>query len=656
MHRIVKSGIVLIALLGGVVASPSAAHAAVITPPVTVTISPADITVIEGQDAAFTAAAKDAVDVDVPVAMWQMSEGAGWTAVPGSAGNATLALASVSHSQNGFSYRAAFDDGNGGVLHSAPAVLTVQQPPVVTTDPVDQLVVPGGAFTLGAAASGDPHPTAQWQTSTAQGGPWSDVAGATSTTFTGTAPGTASSTTWYRAVFTNAAGTAATAAAAVKTRAGVPNAVTSIAASNPAPRTLRATWPASSGGGAATSYLVSATVSGVAVTQATTTGLTWTFTLDPNTYRVTVIARNADGDSPQTTSNAVAVMALQRNSAMSSSVIRPTKDGYQDTVQLRASSNFTTSGSIRLLTSSRQVVRSWSLAAGKSWSVIVNGKDERGRNLRLGHYTVEWQLGGSVYASRSLQIASSKARALTVGWNARTFYPRKDGFGDSATLTVRTNVPAKITVKVTAKGSARAVKSKTWKKRRTAALVWNGRGGGGVVSPGTYRTTVTVKGRVGKAKSYSRLIRVSGKQIQGRAYTGYIDATDAYVRTLSGSFTGFSDGSIWLWSTGSTYDILDFGANLPASHGGRYGQIRISACAESDSSALAAAGVGFYDRFGSVREAFSLSRQAGCTSAVFPAAYVNGRAMRWYAGNVSDYFSYQEIGYFKFTTTIYELR
>src|SRR5262249_26526061 len=56
-------------------------------------------------------------------------------------------------------------------------------PPSVTTNPSNQTVTYGVAsVSFTAAASGSPAPTVQWQVST--GGPFSDIPGATSTTYT----------------------------------------------------------------------------------------------------------------------------------------------------------------------------------------------------------------------------------------------------------------------------------------------------------------------------------------------------------------------------------------------------------------------------------------------------------------------------------------
>lgn len=84
--------------------------------------------------------------------------------------------------------------------------------PVVTSGPASTSVAVGQSFTLSAAASGSPVPTVQWQRSTDGGATWVDLAGATSTTYSATAPAAGNGTS-YRAVFTNSLGSATTAPA-----------------------------------------------------------------------------------------------------------------------------------------------------------------------------------------------------------------------------------------------------------------------------------------------------------------------------------------------------------------------------------------------------------------------------------------------------------
>ena len=79
--------------------------------------------------------------------------------------------------------------------------------PVITGNPSNLTVNSGATATFTAAASGTPTPTIQWQVDSGAG--FTDIGGATSSTLTFTAAGSQSGNV-YRAVFTNAAGTANT--------------------------------------------------------------------------------------------------------------------------------------------------------------------------------------------------------------------------------------------------------------------------------------------------------------------------------------------------------------------------------------------------------------------------------------------------------------
>ena len=90
------------------------------------------------------------------------------------------------------------------------ASILISEPATVATNPTDQSVCDGGTATFSASGNGFPAPTVQWQVSS--GGPFTDIPGATSTTLMFTAT-TADNGKQYRAVFTNAGGTATTTAA-----------------------------------------------------------------------------------------------------------------------------------------------------------------------------------------------------------------------------------------------------------------------------------------------------------------------------------------------------------------------------------------------------------------------------------------------------------
>ncbi|HYT71450.1 MAG TPA: PxKF domain-containing protein [Gemmatimonadales bacterium] len=83
--------------------------------------------------------------------------------------------------------------------------------PSVGTQPSNQTVTYGqdASFTAGASGS----PTVQWQVSANGGGPWSNIPSATSTALVVTAPPVSASGNQYRAVFTNACGSATSNAA-----------------------------------------------------------------------------------------------------------------------------------------------------------------------------------------------------------------------------------------------------------------------------------------------------------------------------------------------------------------------------------------------------------------------------------------------------------
>ncbi len=114
------------------------------------------------------------------------------------------------------------DDGNQYVaiftntVVSTPtsvATITVTYGPTVTTDPASQHVAAGDTAGFSAAASGNPAPSVQWQVSTDGGTTFTDVAGATATSYTTPTLTSADDGNQYQAVFTNDTDSATSAAA-----------------------------------------------------------------------------------------------------------------------------------------------------------------------------------------------------------------------------------------------------------------------------------------------------------------------------------------------------------------------------------------------------------------------------------------------------------
>ncbi|MDQ1446859.1 MAG: large repetitive protein, partial [Acidimicrobiaceae bacterium] len=123
-------------------------------------------------------------------------------------GNGTATLSGTPAAGSGGAYSLSLKASNG-VNPDGTQTLTVNvnEAPAVTTNPADQTVNSGASVSFVAAASGFPAPTVQWQRSTNGGGSYTNIAGATSPTYTFTAA-SADNGNKYRAVFTNSSGTA----------------------------------------------------------------------------------------------------------------------------------------------------------------------------------------------------------------------------------------------------------------------------------------------------------------------------------------------------------------------------------------------------------------------------------------------------------------
>jgi alpha-tubulin suppressor-like RCC1 family protein len=172
-----------------------------------ITLQPTDQTAEPGQNATFEASASG---FPTPSVQWEVSTdgGSSWTPIEG-ATSTQLVVENVQISNDTSKYRAVFTNPAGSVTSTA-ATLTVRAVPVVTANPLSTTVQVGEAATFEASASGYPTPTVQWQVSSNSGSTWTAIEGATSTTLTIASPQLAESGHEFRAVFTNATGSAAT--------------------------------------------------------------------------------------------------------------------------------------------------------------------------------------------------------------------------------------------------------------------------------------------------------------------------------------------------------------------------------------------------------------------------------------------------------------
>ncbi len=136
----------------------------------------------------------------------------GTVGVPGlgypGAGIATLTTTSLAPGAH--TLTAVWSGGPTPAQTSAPVTFQVGTAPSVTTQPTNQTASAGAAATFTAATSGDPTPNVQWQVSTNGGKTFTDIAGATSSSYTTPATTGADNGNQYQAIFTNGAGPSAT--------------------------------------------------------------------------------------------------------------------------------------------------------------------------------------------------------------------------------------------------------------------------------------------------------------------------------------------------------------------------------------------------------------------------------------------------------------
>ena len=207
-----QSGYVYRAIFtNGLGSTPTTAATLTVTAPATpptVTQNPTSVTTVVGNTATFTVAA---TGIPFPTVQWQVSTdlGTSYRNIPGATSRQYSVAATYDVSS--YRYRAIFTNVNGIAVTSS-ATLVVTPPsaaPVVTVNPTLQSVLDGQRVTFGATASGSPSPSVQWQVSTNGGTTYSNIFGATSTVYSFFAS-LSQSGYRYRAIFTNASGTATT--------------------------------------------------------------------------------------------------------------------------------------------------------------------------------------------------------------------------------------------------------------------------------------------------------------------------------------------------------------------------------------------------------------------------------------------------------------
>ncbi|MEO8772126.1 MAG: T9SS type A sorting domain-containing protein, partial [Ferruginibacter sp.] len=144
--------------------------------PATISAQPANTSACTGGggDATFTvAAAGNSITYQ-----WQVSTGGPFTNITGATA-ATLTVTGITSAMNGYQYQCVITNPCTATLTSSAATLAVSDPASITTQPASSAICEGSntSFTVATTGSGV---TYQWQVST--GGPFTNIAGATSAT------------------------------------------------------------------------------------------------------------------------------------------------------------------------------------------------------------------------------------------------------------------------------------------------------------------------------------------------------------------------------------------------------------------------------------------------------------------------------------------
>ncbi|MFZ9694526.1 MAG: hypothetical protein ACO3AY_01480 [Chitinophagaceae bacterium] len=160
-----------------------------------ITQQPVAQTVCAGTDASFTITAQG-----VSSYQWELSTNGGstWSAISGAA-STTYVITAPGTALSGNQYRCVVS-GSCGTANSNPALLTVNPIAAITQQPVAQTICAGSDVSYSVVASGN-NLTYQWQQSmNGCNGPWTNISGATTATYTISNAGVSLDNTAYRCV------------------------------------------------------------------------------------------------------------------------------------------------------------------------------------------------------------------------------------------------------------------------------------------------------------------------------------------------------------------------------------------------------------------------------------------------------------------------
>ncbi len=178
--------------------------------PPSITSQPANQTVTSGQSATFSVTAAGTAPLTY---QWQR----GTTAIPG-ATSATYVTPPTTPTDNGAAFQVVVTNPAGNISSSA-AMLTVNVPPSITSQPANRTVIAGQTATFSVTAAGTAPLAYQWQRGT------TPIPGATSSSYTTPVTSAADNGATFQVVVTNPAGSISSASATLTVN--VPPSITS---------------------------------------------------------------------------------------------------------------------------------------------------------------------------------------------------------------------------------------------------------------------------------------------------------------------------------------------------------------------------------------------------------------------------------------------
>ena len=298
-----------------------------------------------------------------------------------------------------------------GNLTIAGQVFTIHQNgqsgPTITLQPVVRVATAGDAVAFAAVASGDPAPAVQWQVSANGGTTWSNIAGATSTTYSFTTV-VGDDGKQFRAVFSNAAGSATTSSATLTVNYAP--AITM----QPSDKTVAA------GASASLTVIASANPAASVQWQVSTDGWSWANLSEAEPYQGTTSATLTISPSPLSLSGAryraVVTNSLGTRTTNTASLTVTPWPATPTALKFRATKSgalgpliaVTAAQSVRLTAS-----QGWTAAADRQWVQLTNASGAGDGQFTVAIVNPGNVLGGSTNVTATITVRTA-GTAVTV--------------------------------------------------------------------------------------------------------------------------------------------------------------------------------------------------------------------------------------------------